>query len=301
MHPMIILCLILIALAMPPALERRSWKRFFICVILSFIGVVLPLFVFFFSGFLVPEWKGGCPHGWLDCFHVGKLALTPLVLVATAALYAEDIARSKNEVGWCVAMCFLTGAVVSSVCLVVGLVIQKIGFDRMHAWLLVPSYVSVWYSIRTIQLIKAAKPGFKVYAATFLISLPFWIGSVLWSKKYYLSLPDKAPDCFVVTAAMRGHPFLVGPFREINRRNHVCRANQQLATLWQFENAWRIRAPKSHAIFRRAYNRIGPIIAARIQSPWPADLTFIAIKPVELVARLINRNAKERYELRQMD
>jgi len=286
LHPLIILCAVLIALATPPALEERSWKRFFICVVLSFAGVVLPLFVFFFSGFLVPDWKGGCPHGWLDCFHVGKLALTPLVLLATMTLYAEDIARRKNKGSGWVAMGFLTGAVTSSICLIIGLVIHKVELDRLHAWLLAPLYVSIWYSVRTIQWIKAARPGFKAYAMTFFVSLPFWIGSILWSKKYYLSLPDKSPDCFVVTAAMRGHPALVGPFVEINRRAGVRRANRQLLTFWQFENAWRCHAPRSHALGRKLYNRIGPVIAARIRSPWLADAVFVALKPFEWLVRL---------------
>ena len=36
--------LILSALALPPAVKEKSWGRFFIALILSFAGVVLPLF-----------------------------------------------------------------------------------------------------------------------------------------------------------------------------------------------------------------------------------------------------------------
>jgi hypothetical protein len=64
-------------------------------------------------------------------------------------------------------------------------------------------------------------------------------------------------------------------------------ANQQLITLWQLEALWRTTALRSHTIFRRGYNLFGPIIARRITSPWVADAAYVALKPAELLARLI--------------
>ncbi len=63
--------------------------------------------------------------------------------------------------------------------------------------------------------------------------------------------------------------------------------NQQLATLWAFEVLWRECAPQSHAVFRRGYNLVGPVIARRITSPWIADALYIALKPAELLARFL--------------
>jgi len=282
---------LLAALALPPALKRKSWKTFFSALVLLFPGVMLPLFVFLFSAFLVPEWKGGCRHGWLDCFHLGKLALTPLVLWATVALYALDIYRVANRTRpWIVLGIFL-GALVAAVCLVFG-VISVVGWACGFAlWLLVPLYVSVWYGIRAVQLIRAAGFESNIYRWSIFGSLPFWLAGWYWSRYTYASLPNQPPGCFVVTAAARGHESIVGPFFEINHGDGVRRANQQLITLWQFEALWRMRAPLSHALFRRAYNRLGPALAGRITSPGMADLAHLAIKPVELLAALVVKGA----------
>ena len=82
---------LLLAMALPSALKRHSVYRVFTGMILSFLGVVLPIFVFVMSGFLLPEWKGACLHGWIDCFIVGKLALAPMVLVGAAAWYRIEV------------------------------------------------------------------------------------------------------------------------------------------------------------------------------------------------------------------
>jgi hypothetical protein len=279
--------LVLMALAAPPALAKKSWLWFFAALILSLLVVVLPLFAFFFSAILVPDSKAGCNHGWLDCFMVGKLALMPLALVATAALYSLEVWRVKNRtMKWVVVGIFL-GALVSVPCLVYG--VCCIGLTKL---MLVPLYVAAWYTIRSVQLIKASDMRLKSYLGMLLGSLPFWVGSVLWSQNTYASLPDTS-NCFVVTAAGRGHRRLVGPIFKVNHAGRRVRANQQLIRLWQFENLWRIRAPRSHASFRHFYNRLGPVIAAQIRSPWQADLAYLTIKPLELAVKLVMPSGKK--------
>lgn len=278
---------LLLILALPPLVRRWSWGGLVKNLVLSFFGIMLPLFIFFLSGFLVPAWKGNCPHGWLDCFHMGKLALTPLVLWATGALYVEDILLIKNRRAAVVTLGFLTGAVVGWVCLILGLIVHGGENSQMRGWLLVPFYVSLWYSIRAAQLIKTVRPGFKAYALAFFSSLPFWIGGVVWSRRCYASLPDQPPGCFVATAASRGHRWLVGPLVEVTHHGHRQPANRQLLILRQLEAVWRNRAPRSHSAFRRLYNRIGPASARRINTPLRADLAYLALKPVEFLAGLI--------------
>jgi hypothetical protein len=284
----IILIAILCLLALPPALKEKSGRRFFIALILSFVGIVLPLFVFLFSFILKPEWKGACVHGWLDCFIAGQLALTPVVLLATAALYALEILRVENRTArWIVVGIFL-GAIVSSICFVYGMVCIAPKADIFNFGLLVPFYVAIWYSARAVELIKKARLNFWTYLISLACSLPFWLASWLLSRSVYASLPDKAPDCFIVTAAGQGHAAFVGTHIEIERNGRRLLANQQLITFWQFEDFWRNFAPRSHRIFRCGYNRIGPIIAAQIKSPWLADVTYLAIKPLELMAKFAN-------------
>ena len=116
--------------------------------------------------------------------------------------------------------------------------------------------------------------------------LPLWLASGFWSWKVFESLPDKAPQgCFVVTAASRGHANIVGPLLEIEHCGRKEFANRQLITLRRFELLWNQRAPHCHAMFRRGYNKLGPVIASKINSPITADVAYVALKPVEIVAR----------------
>jgi uncharacterized protein DUF6688 len=291
MEWLFVLVLILIALAGPALQQERTMSRFLIALMLSFIGVVVPLFVFLVSTFLVPEWRGGSPHGWIDCFYVGKLALTPLVFWATAALYVTDIYRAKGPLkGW-VGLGWFTGAIVSTVCFLFGLMTLSFLEGRIKWFLVVPFYVCVWYWVGFARINRTGQAGGNYWKGA-IGSLPFWIGSLLWSRAYYSSLPNQNPSCFIVTAASRGHRWFVGPFIEINRHDRTQMANHQLITFWQFEALWRAGAPRSHAGFRRVYNRIGSAIANKIISPWMADATYLALKPVELVADLIVRVAR---------
>src|ERR1700722_14907852 len=233
----IILIGILCVLALPPALKEKSRCRFLIALILSFLGIVLPLFVFFFSSFLEPEWKGDCVYGWLNCFITRKLALTPIVLLATAALYALEILRVANRTArWIVIGIFL-GAIISSICFVFGIVCIGSGTDAFKWWLLVPFYVAIWYSVRAVELTREARLSFLTYLISLVCSLPFWLASWLWSRSLYAALPDKEPSgCFIVTAAGRGHAAIVGTHFEIERNGRRLLVNQQLITFWQFED-----------------------------------------------------------------
>lgn len=281
-----VLVLILLALAVPPAVGKKSWLWFFVALVLSFAVVVLPLFVFFVSAFLIPDWKGACAHGWLDCFILGKLALAPLALVATAALYSVEVLRVKNRTKAWIVLGIFIGAIVSVICLVFGLTCIRMENNALRLWMLVPLYIAIWYSLRAAQLVKESQMGPRAYWGALLSSLPFWIAGVFWSRCSYAALPDTSPSCFIVTAAGRGHRKFVGPFFEIPHHGRKIQANQQLLTLWQFENLWRNHAPRSHKHFRRFYNRFGPVIAAQIGSPWLADLAYAVLKPVELAVKL---------------
>jgi len=292
-YPLFVVFL-LVVLAVPPGLERGSWKRFFIALPLSLVGILLPLFVFVFSAALAPEWKGGCESGWIDCFHEGKMSLLPLVLWATAALYAKDILAVKNSTHSWIVLGILFGATVSGVCLIYGLWMFLIKPSGIHLWLIVPLYVFLWYSIHAVSLIRTGKVPLTTRVIAVLSSVPFWIASILWSKKIYDELPNNPPHCFIVTAASCGHKNFVGPFVEVPHHGRKQQANRQLAVLWRFEEFWREQSKGSHAAFRCIYNRLGPKIARRINSPVRADIIYVAIKPAEFLAAVILKIADKK-------
>ena len=278
----LVLLALLLAMAMPVAMKRHSIRWVFTGMILSFLGVVLPIFVFVMSGFLLPEWKGACPHGWIDCFIVGKLALTPMVLVAAAAWYRIEVLGITGPPPRWIVVSMVLGAVTADICLVFGLF--SIPFSW---WMVVPGYVAVWYSVRALQLVVTSEVGLAYCFGWLAGSLPLWLISGVWSKVTYESLPDKVPNgCFIVTAAGRGHRKCVGPFFEVEHNGRQLEANRQLLRFWYLEERWRKVSPRSHCQFRRVYNQFGPVLAARIKSPWLADATYMALKPVEYFAVL---------------
>lgn len=288
-----ILGIFLVALAVPPAVNENSWRRFGIALALCFVGVMLPVLVFLLSAFLTPEWKGACKRGWLDCFHLGKLALAPLVLWATAAWYAVEVLRVKERTGPLLVTGLWNGTIVAGACFAfgVGVLGTKAPRGGELLWLFVPLYVAVWQGVRALQVSREAKLSPIQYLLAALGAAPFWWFSLTWSRRIYEGLPDQPPSCFVVTAAARGHEALVGPFLTVSHQGQLRRANRQLLTLWQFEALWQARARRSQAAFRRVYNRIGPVIARQITLPCLADLAYLCLKPMELFAAMTLRIA----------
>jgi hypothetical protein len=283
-----IISVIGLLLALPSLLVECSVKRLTLAFLASTFGIIAPLLVFFFSAFLTPEWKGGCPHGWLDCFHLGKLALAPVVLWAVISFYAVEICRPTPPVARHFVIGLFLGSVVASGCFVYGLATLRKLTEPMVVCLVVPFYTAIWYGVRLVLAHKHARVDSSWYLLSLLGSLPFWFAGLLWSRRFFASLADTPPECFVVTAASRGHGTVVGPFVEICHRGQRRMANQQLITLWNLERIWREIAPQSHHWFRCVYNRVGPAVARQINSPLKADVVHLALKPVEWTARLLN-------------
>jgi hypothetical protein len=277
---------ILVALALPPAIRSRSWAAFFLAAVSSFMGILLPLLAFLGGLAFMPEWKGGCKHGWIDCFHVGKFALTPLVLWAVAALYALEVLRVKRRTRPWIVLGYLMGAVISTVCLVHGLfTLRLLENPGMLLGMLVPLYVSAWYTVRTVHFVRSAAVSAWAYRFTLLSSLPFWVFSLIASRRSYLGLPDSPPGCFIVSAAAKGHPRIVGPIRVLARGGVVQPVNGQLATFWEFEDLLRRALPRAHRRFRAVYNVWGYRAALLVRNPVVADVVYLGLKPFESLAR----------------
>jgi hypothetical protein len=281
---------VILGLSIPPALKAKSWKRFFSSATLVILGIVIPLIMFILSGFVVPEWKGGCRFGWLDCFAIGKYAVTPLVIWGCAGFYVVQVLRPDPPYRTWVTLGMLHGAATSGACFVIGCMsntwLEEVGYP----WLIIPGYVAVWYGILAAHAYKLSVVTRRQYVIAFLTSLPWWIGSVALSMLQFSSLRDNpSSGCFVVTAAMKGHDSITGPIFDIPEHNGTRKANQQLMTFWQLESIWRERSPLTHTAFRRLYNRIGPHIAQHIGRRWMADIVYMALKPLEWTAAYLLR------------
>ncbi len=118
--------------------------------------------------------------------------------------------------------------------------------------------------------------GMLVYFGTILGACP---ATVLMSLGRYSSLPTTPPpsDCYVVTAASRGHGWLVD--------------NHQLMILKTFEIVLQANFPRAHHLLRRPYDVVGPWLAQRMNRAGVADAAYLSLKPVEWAAWLTLRLA----------
>src|SRR4051794_30808206 len=85
-----------VVMAAAAAKGKPSLPFFAFRFVLCLAAIVVPIAVFLLSALMVPEWKGDCRHGWIDCFFAGKLALTPLVFWAAWALYHFQVTEAPG-------------------------------------------------------------------------------------------------------------------------------------------------------------------------------------------------------------
>jgi uncharacterized protein (DUF433 family) len=113
----------------------------------------------------------------------------------------EVLRVAKRTTPWIV-LGILLGAIVALACALFGWLCFRQQAEPFGLFLLVPSYVAVWYALRAWRLIKASTLGVWHCLVALAASLPFWLMSLGWSYREYSQLPATTPSCFVVTAAM---------------------------------------------------------------------------------------------------
>lgn len=116
-------------------------------------------------------------------------------------------------------------------------------------------------------------PWLAGYGAAFGIAL-------VQARRLFEELPEHHTDCYVATVAARGHPRLVRSWDAAGRR-----VNAQLVWLKAGELVLVRLAPRLHRLVRRAYDRVGPGLAACVRRPLAADLAYLSLKPLEWAVR----------------
>lgn len=127
------------------------------------------------------------------------------------------------------------------------------------------------------QTLKWSLKSFACWTALLGTWMATWKHATETLLAEYAALPTRDPNCFVSSAAARGHPRLVG-----RTPGGTPVATPQMCRLKLLELALLAAAPKTHGLARAAYNRIGPPIAARVRhNVWLADLAYLSLKPAE--------------------
>lgn len=261
----------------------KSLKYFIQSFFVSLFGIVIPIVSFLLSLFLVPSSKNSCLYGWIDCFHIGKLVFIPLILWSSASFYIALVMKKINSK--ITAMGILLGFISCLIFFIFGLYIHR-NHGYFVFWTIIPAYVTIWYGYLLFFSEIKVYINDKIIFLSLLLYSPFLYFSILFSKSVYLDLPAVSQthdQCFVVSASMKGHCSVVGPFFKVSRNNCICSANKQLIIFWSFEDFLKLRFPKFHYRMPFAYNRIGPFLARKICNKIFADFVYLVLKPLEIL------------------
>src|SRR5262249_24674408 len=99
----------------------------------------------------------------------------------------------------------------------------------------------------------------------------------------YSKLPLTAPqNCYVATAAARGHQSIVRSTRVMASDGSWFMVNDQLRRLKAAELIIEGLFPKLHRLMRSLYDQLGPPLARQmIGRPLLADAAYLLLKPAE--------------------
>lgn len=113
-----------------------------------------------------------------------------------------------------------------------------------------------------------------------------WRFAVVETLEAYAALPTSPPGtCYVASAAAQGHPRIVKSWSLRCTGGTHRRVNMQLAYLKCGELLLQTTSPWLHRCVRTVYDRVGPLLAARLDRPLSADVAYICLKPVEWTVR----------------
>jgi hypothetical protein len=126
--------------------------------------------------------------------------------------------------------------------------------------------------------------GVVTWLAGFLAA---WRTAVTLLLIEYSKLPtEPINECYVCSAAAKGHPCVVGSRTQTTATGKRCCVNDQMRYLKAAELAWAIISPRTHRAGRWLYDRLGPVLAGMLSCRALADLAYLSLKPGEWLARV---------------
>ncbi len=116
-----------------------------------------------------------------------------------------------------------------------------------------------------------------------------WVAAIYFAIEAYAKLPTAPPNCYIATAAARGHRKLVGSHPLPCGNGNVMLVNRQLRLCKVSELALLALCPPLHRLLRAIYDTLGPPLARRLTHPLAADAAYLLIAPIAAVAYLLLR------------
>jgi hypothetical protein len=248
------------------------------------------------------EWKGDTGEwGWfymINTCQAGLITVIPWLIAFASLRWTLLHARERLYESWINLVMLLTMA---AICLWRACAIMIIGCDwpeDAHAflyflaviWVFLPLAPGVNLVLLSVHVCTRRKLSSRIpVSAAFTLA---WLGGlaatvyakIILAHEAYDALPDTAPSCFIVTTAAQGNRRFVG-----SKPNPITgrMENAQLARMRFFERYLMAEFPAAHRLLRKVYNRVGPAVARRIRRPLVADIAYVILKPLELLAVVI--------------
>ncbi|MEN9563276.1 MAG: hypothetical protein RIR73_1520 [Chloroflexota bacterium] len=138
----------------------------------------------------------------------------------------------------------------------------------------------LWKHYETKQTFARAF-GIFAWLSAYAFALRF---NILKMFELYNALPTEPPNCYIATAAAKGHPRFVGSQEVTLANGKSMRVNRQLQRLKALEIALMGVSGSGHRRMRRMYDVFGKWLAKRIQNPILADLAYLILVPIELLS-----------------
>jgi hypothetical protein len=128
--------------------------------------------------------------------------------------------------------------------------------------------------------------GFTTWIVAYITALRF---DILKMYELYAELPPTPPDCYIATAAARGHPRIVCSWAVERADGKAMQVNGQLQRLKCAELALKAVSPCLYKLLRKIYDVAGKWLARRIQNKLLADGAYLLLKPGEWLASSLLR------------
>ncbi|KPJ52463.1 MAG: hypothetical protein AMS16_06345 [Planctomycetes bacterium DG_58] len=208
---------------------------------------------------------------------------------------------ARNRLGWRLALLFAipVGLIppMSLVLLAPGITLRDV---CIVAYIFVLGGAPFWaftvYSVATLWTWKRVRmEPMRVWikalvASTWMTAYAVaWWYALLKMFEAYAALPTSPPSCYVATAAARGHGRLVKSEPVVLGHGTALHVNPQMRTLKCAELLLKAASPRIHRTCRRIYDTLGPPLAACLVHPVLADAAYLALKPVEWLAKAVMR------------
>lgn len=199
-------------------------------------------------------------------------------------LFMLGLRKLTNWLSWQRASIILSPIVVGII-----LVFHKIGYDALVFVLFWGPFGSftiyLWLSIfvwkeanQSPAKLPAKIFGWIGWLSAYLVA---WRIAVHSAMAYYATLPTEPPDCYIATAAARGHAALVKSENIVWGNGTVARINNQVRYLKGTELFFKTVFPNLHRLVRKTYDTIGPMAAKHCKTAFGADMAYLTLKPAE--------------------